>query len=268
MGSCHWRFEMTSLFSSTYDPIYDFYIPIASYCWDKLGVESLVAVPKRMMDSDRYYLIKRYSNASFAGFQCREDKEATYSQLSRLYLASELREGEIAIISDVDMAFFGAYMIKAPTAGFIDIYGADLVPPNQVPMCYLVGAKRDWENLMQINGRSLQKCLDDALGHEEMQNMRGCLWARDQETAHKHIINCSIQHTRARPGTQFASNRADRDDINWRFYLGLDLVDAHLWRPGYEEANFANIMELLQTQYPEDNFQWLIDYRNEYIKLL
>lgn len=73
---------------------------------------------------------------------------------------------------------------------------------------------------------------------------------------------------RARPGTQFAANRVDRDDINWRAYVNDDLVDAHLWRPGYTDENFANIMELLTMKYPNEDFTWLRTYNEQYKNLL
>lgn len=263
--------NMIAVYSSTFDPKYDFFLPITSYCWNKLGVNSIIFIPMSMRLEKRFNLVLRAChNALFYVFDCPKDKEATYAQLSRLYAASieSFNDAESFIVSDADMAFFGKHIIYNCQRGWIDVYGADLVPENQLPMCYQVGYAETWLGLMQINGRSFQQCLDDALGHEEMENMRGCLWARDQETAHKFLYANSIPHDRARPGTQFASHRCDRDDTNWRSYLGSDLVDAHLWRPGYTDENFTNILELLQTQYPEDSFQWLIDYRNEYIKLL
>ena len=134
-------------------------------------------------------------------------------------------------------------------------------------MCYVSAYKSDWEFYFS-KGKTLQECLDDELAHEEMENMRGNLWARDQELLKKYVGLNYISHKRARPGTQFADNRVDRDDANWRSYLNDNLIDAHLWRPGYTDENFANIMELMTTMYPNDDFSWLVEYNEKYKQLL
>lgn len=265
---------MKAIISSTGDPKYFFFIPIATWCWNKLGVEVICFLPTneastggrelRLLDE---YIDRLNLKIQIAFFNCPEHKEATYAQCSRLFAAAlEYPENTMLIISDVDMAVFQ----KPPTDfRYFNVLGYDLVPQGQFPMCYVSAREQLWRQFF-IKNRSFQKCLDDLLGDIECESFRGNYWGKDQETLynlipHNHTLS---SHQRARPGTQFAENRVDREDINWRSYLGPGLVDAHLWRPGYTDENFANIMELLQTQYPNDDFQWVIDYRNEYIKLL
>jgi hypothetical protein len=255
---------MKAIISCTNDDNYLFLLPIISFCWSKLGVDIICFGPKKM--SKKQFFVSMNTGGRFIAFDCPPNKEITYAQCSRLFAAAidELPEDELLITSDADMALF-----RLPKyIGDITIEGADLVPEKQFPMCYATAPKWLWKKIMNIGEKSVQECLDDLLGHIECENMRGNYWGKDQETlwnkAHPfaHLVN------RARPETQFASNRVDRDDTNWRSYLGPDLFDAHLWRPGYTDENFANIMELLQTQYPEENFDWVRAYRNEYIKLL
>lgn len=265
---------MTAVYSCTIDPKYDFFIPITEYCWYKLGIKSLVICPKRMFGTRIFNLIDEIAlpQTRFEGFMAREDKEATYAQISRMYASSlpNIPNEEILISGDVDMCVFKN--IFENTNGVLFNLGFDLVPENQLPMCFTWGEAWAWDVRFEIKGKSLQECLDQQLSHEEMINMRGCLWSRDQEIMakafSKYNYDSTIRIPRAREGTSFAAHRVDRDDTNWRAYLGPDLIDAHLWRPGYTDENFANIMELLQTQFPEDNFDWLRTYRNEYIKLL
>lgn len=270
---------MKAVVSTTYDDKYLFFLPIITYCWNKLGVQVVCFMPGNNIHytEPRLSLI---SNTAYRqnlewevfNFYCPEHKEATYAQCSRLYAAAlpEIERDEVLISSDIDMAVF-KNNFSEPN-GFIWNLGFDLVPEGQLPMCYTWGPAYHWSARFDIKGKSLQECLDEQLAHEDCENMRGNLWSRDQELLkkafEKHNYEGTIRVPRARPGTQFANYRVDRDDINWRSYLGPDLIDAHLWRPGYTEENFANILELLQTQYPEDNFQWMIDYRNEYINIL
>ena len=162
-----------------------------------------------------------------------------------------LPEDEVLITSDVDMAVF---QIPANVSGTFSVYGYDLVPEGQMPMCYLTASVKQWRETFGLDGKSYQQCLDEILGHEEMENMRGNLWSRDQEIAYDKITN-RFSHTaikRARPGTQFAENRYDRDDAFILDRLSPDTIDFHMPRPGYEPQNFEIIMKILKYHYPND----------------
>jgi hypothetical protein len=263
---------MKAIVSSTNDPLYSFFIPIAAWCWNKLGIDVVCFMPTNQGPQGGRELALLDEVIDSVGlkidvsfFNCPEYKEATYAQCSRLYAgALDLPEDELLFTSDVDMAVF-----KTPPGNEdIYIYGADLVPENQFPMCYATAKTWFWNKIMGVGNKTVQECLDTLLGEIDCENMRGNYWGKDQEILYNRTHLFAHRVSRARPGTQFASCRVDRDDTNWRSYTGLDLVDAHLWRPGYTDESFANIMELLQTQYPTDNFDWLVSYRNEYIKLL
>lgn len=265
---------MKAVISSTYDDQYLFFLPIVAWCWNKLGVDVICFLPelrgglKNAAKLELALTSIPVSKIEHHLFKCPKHKEATYAQCSRLYAAAlDLPEYEVLITSDVDMAVFSNPMRVKSEDDFFDILGQDLVPPGQLPICYIMGTKKTWNRFFS-KGRSLQNCLDDELAHEECLNFRGNFWSRDQELAFKNVGELFFSHLRARPGTQFASHRVDRDDINWRSYVNDDLLDAHLWRPGYTDENFANIMELLQMKYPQENFQWLIEYRENYLKLL
>jgi len=255
---------MKAVISCTNDDKYLFLLPIVAYCWHKIGIDIICFSPREM--NQKSWLVAMYSRGQFIGFDCTENKKATYSQCSRLFAATikDLPEDEILITSDADMAVFNL----PKYLGDMTIIGADLVPEKQFPMCYAMAPKWLWKKIMGIGEKSVQECLDDILGHIECENMRGNYWGKDQEVLWDKSHPFANLINRARPGTQFADNRVDRDDINWRAYLGPNLIDAHLWRPGYTDENFANILELLQSQYPNKSFEWLINYRNEYLKLL
>lgn len=266
---------MKAVISSTYDDSYLFFVPIATWCWNKLGVDVICFLPllDTIEETKKIYLISKQKNNGFInlkyyGFSAPDHKKSTYAQCSRLFSSSllDLSKEEILITSDVDMAVFKVPPMEEDT---FNIFGYDLVPEKQYPMCYASAPVKLWDTFF-TKGRSTQECLDDLLGGIECESFRGNYWGKDQEELYNGIAYHAPVSVwrRARPGTQFATHRADRDDLNWRSYLGPDLVDAHLWRPGYTEENFHKILELLRTQYPNDKFQWLIDYRNEYIKLL
>ncbi len=262
---------MKAIISSTNDPLYSFFIPITTWCWNKLGVDVILFVPANV-NPPLWLAMKEINkdnsnrNSSY-GFVCPEHKSATYAQCSRLYAGGfNLPEDEILVTGDVDMIVF-----KLPPVDhdYFTVFGCDLVPEKQIPVCYVSATVKLWRAFFN-KGRSAQGCLDDLLGDLECDSFRGNYFSKDQEELYNRISYYAplSEYPRARPGTQFASHRVDRTDTNWRAYLGPDLMDAHLWREGYTDENFANIMELLQTQYPSDNFDWIRTYRNEYIKLL
>ena len=267
---------MKSVISTTYDDKYLYFLPIVTWCWNKLGVDVICFMPKDVDNSarDKILLMLKHSvewppRLRMEFFDAPKHKEATYAQVSRLYAASlDLPEDEVLITSDIDMALF-----KVPTYGGtgMGVVGIDLVPKKQVPMCYIYGDVKEWRKKFETNGRTYQQCLDDLLEGIECENMRGNYWGKDQEEAYNKIFannGHAVLIPRSNGQNQFAQNRVDRDDTNWRSYVNDELIDAHLWRPGYTEENFPKILELLQTKYPNDNFDWLVEYTNAYKQLL
>lgn len=261
-----------AVISTTYSNTYLYFLPIVTFCWNKLGVDVICFMPEPKSDEENIKLNLCLESIDWANskneiefFTAPEHKEATYAQCSRLYGAClDLPEDEILIIGDVDMANF-----KVPPHEYeITIFGADLVPQGQYPMCYASGMVKHWRSAMKINGRTYQKCLDDLLGDIDCENMRGNYWSKDQQTLWENTCDISHPISRARPNTQFADHRCDRDDVNWRAYVNDELIDAHLWRDGFTDQNHANIMELMKMKFPNEDFTWLDTYRNEYLKLL
>lgn len=265
---------MTAVFSSTYDPLYQFFIPIAAYSWRKLGVDSVCFMPWEGIDvneTKRWRLTLEYSpDIMFPFFKAPINKQATYTQLSRLFAGaiSNIPDDEWLITSDVDMAVFSTDLVFGDYDA-THVWGKDLVPDNQMAMCYVRMPKWKWRQVMDCGAHSYQQMLDLHLGHIECDHFRGNYWGYDQEQLSKHVGNLDyISHPRAHPGTQFAQNRCDRDDANWQSTIGPSLFDAHLWRPGYEDNNFEKIITLFSKMYPEDDLTWMREYREKFIQLL
>ena len=262
---------MKSVISTTFDDTYLFYLPITTWCWNKLGVDVICFMPKikRGVDSIKIALIlDNISNIQIERFDCHENKEPTYAQCARIYAAAlDLPEDEIMITSDIDMLVFRQPEYKKEQ---FFVYGHDLTPEGQYPICYLAATVKSWRSAFDIKNKTPQQCLDVLLGNIECDNMRGNYWCKDQEEVYKNITgNVMINLiARARPGTQFASNRIDRDDAFWEDRLSPDIVDYHMHRPGYTEENFKKILTVIQYFYPNENLDWMKQYRNKYVKLI
>jgi hypothetical protein len=268
---------MKSVISTTYDDLYLFSLPIVVWCWNKLNVDVICFIPieNQPLLSAKSALIDNTLKIINAGisihkFNCPEHKEATYSQCSRLYASAlDLPEDEILITSDVDMCLFVNPANEIPKEyPYFYVFGYDLTPENQYPMCYIWARQATWKSAFGCN-TTYQHKLDTLLSHIEAEHFRGNYWGKDQEEAYNIIKQTMpILIPRARPGTQFSSKRYDRDDAYLLDRLSPDTIDFHLPRPGYEEKNFEIIMTVLKYHYPDENFDWLISYREQYIKLL
>jgi len=267
---------MTAVISTTYDNKYLWYLPLTTFCWNKLGVDVICFMPEPKSDEENIKLNLCLESVNWSNsknevefFLAPTHKEATYSQCSRLYAAClYLPEDELLITSDIDM---GVFKIPDYVNGTFSVFGADLVPEGQVPICFLTATVKQWRDAFNINGKSYQQCLDELLGDIECENMRGNYWSKDQQEAYDKIHHNRFSHTeikRAKEGTQFASHRYDRDDAYILDRLSPDTIDYHMNRPGFDDRNFEIILTIMKYHFPDEDFQWLIDFNEQYKKLL
>jgi len=265
----------TAVISTTHDPKYLWYLPITTWVWNKMGYKVVCFMPYR--NSGNHFMLVSQTisvmeiNVGIYNFDCPEDKVVTYCQCSRLYGAAlDLPEDETLVISDVDMLVLNTNYFLPAADGIIDIYGADLVPPLQYPICYGLANVKTWKKL--IGEGTAQQHLDDQLGHIECENMRGNYWAADQEKLFNLIhSNDEVDyrlHNRAKPGTQFATQRLDRDDSFILDRLFPDIFDYHMNRPGYEPQNFEKIMAILNYYFPHEDLSWIEEYNEKFKQLL
>jgi hypothetical protein len=270
---------MKAIISTNYSDTYLYFLPIVTWAWNKLGVDVICFMPNWQIDEtftdkdhDKLILIDKVNmsnnvNCEIHRFVAPKHKQATYAQCVRLYGAClDLPEDEILIVSDIDMAVF---KIPEINGGFA-IHGADLVPKGQYPMCYITASVSSWRVVLGED-KTYQEHLDALLGEIECDSFRGNYWGKDQETAYS-LINPHKAFFKEIPRSngqnQFGQNRYDRDDAFILDRLSPDTIDFHMPRPGYEDKNFEIILTILKYHYPEENLQWMWDYRNEYIKLL
>lgn len=276
---------MKAILSVTPNDLYLFNLPFAAYSWHKVGADCIIITPQLPRHDPwerRYHLVSRMLRTvspkyQWYAFNCQKDKEATYAQCGRLYAAASasIDDKEVLITGDADMCVFDREYWAEDAIGSEEFHviGCDLVPPEQFPMCYIAARASEWRSAFHIGNRAPQECLDDLLGHIEAENFRGNYWGKDQEEAYIQISKywkenkgVLYRHPRAiSRDLPLATRRADRD--GWPDPLPLDIIDAHLPRPGYLPENFAKIRKLFQTMYPADDLTWMDDYRNAYTNL-
>ena len=266
---------MTAVISTTYDDKYLWYLPLTTFLWNKLGVDVICFMPRMVEFSDKIALINKVQieqklRQKHYFFNSPTHKEATYSQCSRLYAAClDLPEDEVLISGDVDMAVLKNIFTPNKHGDYLTIIGDDLVPNGQYPICYCYGTVKAWRDSMSIHNNTYQQCLDNLLGDIECESFRGNYWGKDQETLFNELQNDPkwlVQRSNGQ--NQWATKRYDRDDAYILDRLSPDTIDYHMNRPGFEEGNFQIILTIMKYHFPNENFQWLIDFNEQYKKLL
>jgi len=271
---------MTAVLSTNYNKDYYFFLPIVVWAWNELGINTIILNPAQDFSGDRSRyeplvhdtiiqnnLLSRAYNIQYRFLVPDENKEVTYTQCARLFAAKAidyyLSDEEIFVVSDIDMLVF-ENQFENIQQGEFGVLGYDLCPENQFPMCYLYGHKKTWDTYFN-QGRSVDKCLHELLGHIEVDNMRGNYWSKDQETAYNVISKAPHKlFGRTQNGNPHAYNRSDRDDAFWMERAHEKQLDAHLWRPPYEENNVEKIVSLLKIKYPYYTFDWVIEYATKF----
>ncbi len=265
---------MRAIVSCTNEPLYSYFLPLVAYCWNRIGVKVIAFTPQ-ICNESTFFAMERMNfncenkNLSY-GYVADDNKSATYSQLSRLMAWSidDISDDEIIYTSDCDMLNF---KVPPHDTGFdFTVWGSDLTPSTQYPVCYVGAKKKVWKQFFGIVDANYQEALDYHLGHIECLNMRGNYWSFEQELIFNTLQNANcLLIPRSNGQNQFALNRVDRTDLHYKDrWDRFNLIDAHLWRPGYSEENFPKILELMQFVYPDDNFDWLISYTEQYKALL
>jgi len=263
---------MKAVFSITGHDNYLFFLPITAMSWQKIGVSCIIFHPLRLLDDPRFCLARSYCppETIFAPFICPPDAEATYAQVSRLFAAAlpGLDQNERLITTDADMMVFGRELLSE--VGDIIVFGGDLLEgTQQYPMCYISMTVEMWSYVMAIWTRTYQECLDLALGEEIVnRDMRGNLWARDQELVYRMIQKSEVPVThvpRKASGGNFATRRVDRDDAYWETAIP-NAIDYHMHRPGTNMENLSKLLIVLETRYPNEKFDWILQYSKQYLK--
>ena len=129
---------MTAIVSFTDDSRYAYFAPLVKWAWEKIGHDSHFLIPNRSKNNPIWRLIYEYTQPQFYSyFNSDIEKEVTYSQVGRLYMASEFGEcDDVLICSDADMLPINKNFFDNISNGNINIVGYDLVPDGQYPMCY------------------------------------------------------------------------------------------------------------------------------------
>ena len=259
---------MIAVLSATEHDFYATPLPFVVYSWAKLGVSSIVFIPKGNTPKLDLAITFCFLRCLPFKFECEEKRIPTYSQVSRLFGAAlDLHPDTVLITGDSDMCVFTNYFNELAD-GAIHIVGNDLTPDDQYPMCYAAMPVKKWREVMGIT-KSYQAHVAELIDPIEGLNIRGEQWCYDQWYLKKKItergLDDTVFHNRSNGENQFATQRADRD--GWHFDP-YNILDAHLPRPLTDDDNFNKVYELFKIKYPHDDLSWMREYQQQYKALL
>lgn len=257
---------------------YLYYAPLCCWAWRQFGWDPIVmyrgeinahlqcCLSSGAMTKDDIFFVQ-----NIPGY--RSD---TVTQMSRLYAACILDNGYM-MTGDIDMIPLSDYW--NPDRKKITIYGHDLTGYGHYPICYIGMPPDLWVSVFGLSSTDYHEMIKrdlDSLPQAKDEDFYK-YWFTDQDFATERIKATQFEKdfiNRGQYSNGYARGRVDRGA--WT----LDheqFIDAHLHRDlfksFYPNANdthvkkFADTMRLLYRIWPNEDFDWFVEYTKEYAKL-
>lgn len=256
------------ILSTNWNPDYLYYTPLVVWAWRKIGWEPVIFYEGEKTLS--LALVLDISGVKIAQLSKQEGyRSDTITQVSRLYGAC-VTEGYL-MTSDIDMIPLSDYWEYDEKE--ITIWGHDLTGFTHYPICYIGMNSKRWVEVMGITGsydEMIKRDLDTLPQAKDPDFYK--YWFSDQDLVTKRIDQTGFfkrHFYRGQLPNGFAAGRVDRGA--W----SLDhpeFIDCHALRDMYKKsdtglANMAKTLRLLERVWPDEDFQWFVDYTHQFQKL-
>lgn len=254
---------------------YMYHIPLTIWAWRKIGWSVMVMFVSDNISELSELIFRRHTDLhnqlnvevclvpTIKGY-----RNATVAQISRLYAAAVPFVGDILMTSDGDMLPLSDYwkLQSKPT-----VYGFDLTSYTEFPISYIQMDSSDWKQVMNLDqNHNVEHFIKRDL--DSMPNAKSDdfykFWGVDQQLITQRlkpfkptIIN------RGQYPNGYARGRVDRGA--WTLDH-KEFIDAHLHHQIHHKQNdwkFQQTLELLRKIWPEESFDWYIEYHNEFKRL-
>lgn len=256
------------------NPIYQFTLPLVVWSWVKIGWEPMILQNFNGSEiTQKFYLhesgsmirIKTIPIHPIEGY--RSD---TIAQVSRLYAACFAEEGDYLLTADSDMMALSDYWQFDPKK--ITIWGHDLTSYQQIPICYIGMMAERWREVMCLSNSNVKELMKRDL--EEMPDSgengnQVDRWCTDQRLITKKINEVQFEKEFVHRGVLangYPVGRIDRSA--WATYHPHP-VDCHLPHDIFNnDETFMKVMKMLASVFPLENFQWFVDYTEQFKKTI
>lgn len=255
------------------NPDYLYFVPICCWAWQQFGWEPVLFFNGDLPD-DLGMLV---TGPGAFNFHVVKDvpgyRSDTITQVSRLYAGCAYRRGAYLMTGDIDMIPLSDYW--HPANGKPTVWGHDLTGYTHYPICYIGMSSEYWVDVMSLRQEGeinkdynelIKRDLDTLPQAKDPDFYK--YWFSDQDLITKRlkpfkptIIN------RGQYPNGYARGRVDRGA--WTLDH-KEFIDAHLHHQIHHKQNdwkFQQTLELLRKIWPEENFDWYIEYHNEFKRL-
>lgn len=255
------------------NPKYLYFLPLTSWCWRKLGWEPILMHVIQGFDnplSAIEMLALDHSDVTRWGIFKNKYKTETLAQVSRLYISSNHGfEEDYFMTSDIDLLPLSDYW--QPDFNAVTSWGRDLTDYHY-PMAYVGMRQSNWNEVMVTPWSSevdLNVYINRDLDYYVPKQKN--VWTTDQQILTERLLEYGkekITHIDRGidPKTHYPIGRVDRSSwsLNHRQF-----IDAHLPHDILtNDKSFHNVMQLLHTVWPKEDWKWFIQYTKEFKKLL
>lgn len=252
------------------NPDYLFYTPLVVWAWRKFGWTPVVFFEGEMTEAAKF----AFQIAGITPILLKPQdgyRSDTITQVSRLYGACVVESGYL-MTSDIDMIPLSDYWKFDPAE--ITVWGHDLTGFTHYPICYIGMMAERWREVMGLTSSDY-----DALILRDLDTLPQAkdpdfykYWFSDQDLITRRIDQTKfpVKHNhRGQYPNGFAKGRVDRGDWNLQHN---PFIDCHALRDIYKHSdtgvmNVSRTMRLLDRIWPDEPFQWFIDYTRQFQKL-
>lgn len=266
------------ILSVNQNPAYLFYVPLTVWCWRTFGWEPIIfsvgydnhidnlinetfaELHKEMTaEMKNLYQIKRFDVSKYSF------PSETVAQVSRLYGAC-VADGYL-MTSDIDLIPLSDYW--QPDFEKLTVWGRDLTDYHY-PIGYIGAPAGTWKEIMLLPHSDYNELIQfDIERSFDKSATKQKKWVFDQDLITARINESSHFPERVDRGTDkktgYPKGRVDRS--SWHLNH-VELIDAHLFHDAHiNDESFRKIMVLLKTVWPNEDWTWFVNYRNEFKKL-
>jgi len=253
------------------NPDYLFHVPLTIWAWRKFGWEPIVFYHRNVQSNKPLeQLVFAYRNDNLPNIQFLQSNSynsETITQISRLYGSCEIDEGYL-MTGDIDMLPLSDYW--RPNYNQLTVWGRDLTDYHY-PICYIGAPSALWSEIMNLNSSDYNAYIKRDLDSlpQAKSNDKIKRWVCDQDLITERINTSSFVPTRIDRGTDkrtgYPIGRIDRS--HWTLEH-KQFIDCHMYHGiQNDDGKFNKTVEMLHAVWPKENFQWWIDYVQEFKKL-
>lgn len=253
------------------NPQYQFYLPLVCWAWKQFGWDVILfcGEANRTLTLAMSYA-EALDMANVHRLVVDGYKSETVAQISRLYAASLYGHHEDYLMtSDIDMVPLSDYWQFDPEK--ITVWGHDLTGFQHIPICYVCMKRTRWVEVMGLTHHRyndlIKRDLDSMPNAKSEDSVKRWVVDQDLLTDRINAVNFPKEFVPRGSGANgYPIGRVDRSAWSLEH---TQLIDCHLMRDIYLNSdNLTKTLLLLYKVFPGEDFQWFIDYTNDFSNLV